>query len=180
MASAKLSCNLPGRQSRYYGADATSGSGGLALSSRHGRDTHRHHLARQARRDPASIVNYEKRLAQARADLSHINAAISIFEASGDPKGFPAYVDIHRLLKRGEAWGLCKQALVNGPRTTRQLALHIIKAKGFDVDDKVLAKSIGNRLIHVLRLQWKQGKLIAKGRDKAARIWELPPEKILL
>src|SRR4051794_41324253 len=33
--------------------------------------------------------NYEKRIAQAQADLAHINAAISIFEASGDPKGFP-------------------------------------------------------------------------------------------
>lgn len=49
-----------------------------------------------------SIANYEKRLAQARADLSHINAAISIFEASGDPRGFPAYVDVQRLWKRGE------------------------------------------------------------------------------
>ena len=49
----------------------------------------------------ALIANYEKRLAQARADMAHINAAISIFEASGDPKDFPAYVDLHRLFKRG-------------------------------------------------------------------------------
>ena len=31
-----------------------------------------------------SIVNYEARLEQARADLSHLNAVISIFEAAGD------------------------------------------------------------------------------------------------
>src|SRR5215204_3737142 len=128
----------------------------------------------------ASIANYEKRIAQARADLAHINAAISIFEASGDPKGFPAYVDIHRLLQRGEAMKLCFEALADGPKTTRQLALHIMKAKGFDQGDKVLAKSICGRLIHALRMQWKRGRLVAKGRDKAARIWELPPVKTLV
>jgi hypothetical protein len=128
----------------------------------------------------ASIANYEKRLAQARADLSHINAAISIFEASGDPKGFPAYVDVHRLWKRGETMALCRDALIEGPKTTRQLALHIIKTKGLDPGDKVLAKSIAYRLIHALRLQSKQGKLLAKGRVKAAMLWELPPEKTLV
>jgi hypothetical protein len=47
-----------------------------------------------------SISDYEKRLEQAHSDLAHINAAIAIFEASGDPKGFPAYVDVHRLFMR--------------------------------------------------------------------------------
>jgi hypothetical protein len=44
----------------------------------------------------------------------------------------------------------------------------------------VLAKSICWKLIHTLRLHARQGKLIAKGRYKAARIWELPPEKTLV
>ncbi len=78
----------------------------------------------------ASITKYEKRIAQARADLSHINAAIAIFEVSGDPEGFPAYVDIHRLFKRGEPIALCKQALAEGPKSTRQLTLYVLKAKG--------------------------------------------------
>jgi hypothetical protein len=43
--------------------------------------------------------------------------------------------------------------------------------------DKVLAKSMGGRLIHALRLQRKQGLLIAKGSLKAAMIWELLPQK---
>jgi hypothetical protein len=43
-----------------------------------------------------SIVGYEQRLAQARADLSHVTAAIAIFEASGDREAMGAYVDIHR------------------------------------------------------------------------------------
>jgi hypothetical protein len=94
-----------------------------------------------------SIAEYEKRIAQATADLSHINAAISIFEASGDPKGFPAYVDLHRLFKRGEP---------------------------------MLAKSVGLRLIHALRLQNQRGLVRRVGKSKAALIWELPPEKTLV
>jgi hypothetical protein len=112
--------------------------------------------------------------------LAHINASITIFEAGGDPKGFPAYVDVYRLWKRGEAMAMCRDALADGPKTTRQLALHIIEVKGLDTGDKVLAKSICGRLIHALRMQWKSGKLVAKGRDKAARIWELPAVKTLV
>jgi hypothetical protein len=127
-----------------------------------------------------AIDKYEKLLGQARVDLAHINAAISIFEASGDPRGFPAYVDIHHLFKYGEQTKLCRAALAEGPMTTRQLALYIMKAKGLDRDDKVLAKSICSRIIHALRLQHRQGKIIAKGRVKAAMLWELPPEKTLI
>ena len=39
----------------------------------------------------AAIANYEKRLAQARADLAHITAAITICEASGDIEEIPPY-----------------------------------------------------------------------------------------
>ena len=128
-----------------------------------------------------AIADYEKRLAQSRADLAHINAAISIFEASGDPKGFPAYVDIHHLFKRGEQVRLCLSAIAeNGQLTTRQLALYIMKAKGLDQGDKVLAKSIGNRIIHALGMLRRQQRLVAKGRVKAAMLWDLPPQKTLV
>lgn len=56
-----------------------------------------------------SIAKYENKLKQARAYLAHINAAITIFEASGDPKGFPAYVDLHRMFKYWEAIGLLQK-----------------------------------------------------------------------
>jgi hypothetical protein len=127
-----------------------------------------------------TVQKYERLLGQARADLAHIEAAISIFEASGDPRGFPAYVDVHHLFRRGEQTRLCLAALADGPLTTRQLALYIMKAKGLDQGDKVLAKSIGGRLIHALGMLRKQGRLMAKGRVKAAMLWELPPQKTLV
>jgi hypothetical protein len=42
----------------------------------------------------ASIKLYEKQLAQARADLAHVDATIRIFAASGRPPDIARYVDI--------------------------------------------------------------------------------------
>src|SRR5471032_2891524 len=84
-----------------------------------------------------SIRLYERQLEQARADLAHVTAAIRIFEASGDHKDMPKYVDVHRQFKRGEPIILCKQALASGPMTTRELVQHLMKAKGLEPGDKV-------------------------------------------
>src|SRR5271170_2244879 len=94
----------------------------------------------------ASIVQYEKRVAQARADLSHVNACIALFEATGEPGALTPYVDTHRLFARGELMRLCKDALASGPKTTKELALHVMAAKGLDTGDKVMARAMAMRL----------------------------------
>lgn len=121
-----------------------------------------------------AIAAYEKKLNQARADLAHINAAIRIFEL-GDAEGkFAApYVDIYRMFQRGEMAAICREVLKDGPRNTRELAQAIMAAKGLDTGDKVLAKAIGYRLIHALRIQARIGKIVGLGRDRAARVWRL-------
>lgn len=128
----------------------------------------------------ASIRLYEQQLAQARADLAHVTAAIRIFEASGDPKGMARYVDTHRLFKRGEPIALCKEALTSGPKTTRELAKHVMAAKGLDVGDKVLAKGIGQQLIHALRMQNQRGGIVMIGKRHGLSVWRLPADKTLL
>ncbi len=128
----------------------------------------------------ASIRLYERQLAQARADLAHVTAAIRIFEASGSTGDMARYVDTHRLFKRGEPVVLCKEALAKGPMTTRELALHVMKAKGLDTGDKVLAKGIGNSLIHALRMQRQRGKLILDGKHHGVSVWRLPTDKTLI
>ncbi|HTV38124.1 MAG TPA: hypothetical protein VMF12_16970 [Xanthobacteraceae bacterium] len=122
-----------------------------------------------------SIAAYEKKLNQAKADLAHINAAIRIFEL-GDAEGkFSApYVDIYRMFKRGEMAAICREALKDGPRDTRQLAQAVMAAKGLETGDKVLAKAISYRLIHALRIQARGGRIVGVGRHKAARVWRLP------
>ena len=121
----------------------------------------------------ASIVLYERRVAQARADLAHVTACIAIFEASGDGEELSSYVDTHRMFARGEMIRLCKEALASGPRTTKELALHVMAAKGLDTGDKVLAHAMAQRMIHALRQQWRRGLLQDGGKVKGARVWAL-------
>ncbi len=128
----------------------------------------------------ASIRLYERQLGQARADLAHVTAAIRIFEASGDAADMARYGDTPRLFKRGEPVALCKEALAKGPMTTRELAQHVMKAKGLDVGDKVLAKGIGSSLIHALRMQKQRGKIILDGKQHGVSVWRLPPDPTLL
>jgi hypothetical protein len=126
-----------------------------------------------------AIVNYENKIAQAKVDLAHINAAIRIFEitedgASAGGNHVAPYVDIYRIFKRGEMVAICKAALAKGPMNTRQLSAVLLNAKGLDASDKVLAKAISYRLIHALRIQARSGKIVAMSREKAARVWRLP------
>ena len=53
----------------------------------------------------SSIANYEKRLAQARADLSHVNACIALFEVTAEAGAVPPHVDTHHMFARVE---LCR------------------------------------------------------------------------
>lgn len=124
-----------------------------------------------------SIDDYMARLEQARADLAHIDAAIAIF-ASDDSETVRPYVDIHRLFKRGELAAISRETLRDGPRNTRELAQAVMAAKGLDTGDKVLAKAVAVRLIHVLRINARNGKIVGVGRQKAARVWRLPERLI--
>lgn len=127
-----------------------------------------------------SIVGYEARIKQARADLAHITAAIAIFEASGDPADMQAYVDIHRIWKRGELIRLCKGFLESeGPLNTRQLTERAMKATGLEAGDKVLAKTVALKIVQAMRQQHMRGKIGDAGKHRGARIWALPkPDKL--
>ena len=84
---------------------------------------------------------------------AHVNAAMRVFETE-DTRDFQAYIDVHRVFSYREKWPLCEAALrEHGPMTTKELALHLMAAKGLDTDDNVLARTIANRLIHSLRMQ---------------------------
>lgn len=131
-------------------------------------------LRTKQREIEAAIANYEKRLEQARADLAHVNAVITLFEASGDVNALAAYVDLHRLFRYGEIAAMCKAALADGPKNTREIAAYVIREKGLDAGDKVLAKTIAKRLIHALRQQQKARKIVGVGRQKQVYIWRLP------
>ncbi len=122
----------------------------------------------------ASIKLYEKQLAQARSDLAHVEATMRIFAASGRPSDIARYIDTYRLFKRGEPWAICQVALQTGPKDTRELSVELMKAKGMDTGDTVLAKGLTNRLIHSLRMQEGRGRVLREGKRKGVTVWRLP------
>lgn len=67
-----------------------------------------------------------------------------------------------------------------GAYDNAELAPHVMKAKGLDTGDKVLAKGIGSTLIHALRMQQKHGKLNLDGKRHGVSVWRLPPGKTLI
>ena len=44
-----------------------------------------------------SIIAYEEKLSQAKADLAHVSAAITIFEGVSEGTAPRPYVDVHRI-----------------------------------------------------------------------------------
>ncbi|MFG1189240.1 hypothetical protein [Xanthobacter flavus] len=121
------------------------------------------------------IAKLEKQIDTAKRDLSAINATIRIFEVNGEPREFPAYVEIHRLFKRGEMTAICRAALAEeGPLDTRELALRVIRAKGLDEGDKALRQTIALRIVQALRLHEQRGGVRRSGRLNGAIVWTMP------
>ena len=112
---------------------------------------------------------------QARAVLAHLWAAIWIFESKSGDMTLPAYADIQRLFRYGEAFKLCTAALASGPMTTKELAVYVAKAKGLDAKDAVMRRAMARHLIHSLRLRAKQGQLVIDGKRKETVIWGCHP-----
>ncbi len=129
-----------------------------------------------------AIKLYERQLEQAKADLSHVLAAIRLFEAdAGNPTDIPVYMDIHRLFGRGETWAIAKTALgAKGPMTTIELTQELMKARKLESGDKVLARTINQRLVSSLRKQELRAKVERQGKRKGVLIWRLPPENTLV
>lgn len=123
----------------------------------------------------ATIAHYERLIREAEHDLAHINAALRLFEVTGEASDLPPYVDLNRLLKRGETTKICMDALAaEGPLDTRQLALRIIKAKGLSETDKVLAQSIALRVVQTLRMRARRNKVECVTKTKGVCVWRLP------
>jgi hypothetical protein len=124
------------------------------------------------------IAGYERKIKDARADLTHITAALRLFEVTGEASELPPYIDLNRLLKRGETTAICMKALANdGPLDTRELTTRVMQAKGLSVEDKVMAKSIALRIVQTLRMRVHNGKLDKPAMRKGVCLWNVPPAR---
>ncbi len=137
-------------------------------------------LRRKRDRIEGAIAAYERKIKEAQADLAHVTASLRLFELSGDPSEFPAYIDLNRILRRGETTKLCIAALADGPLDTRQLTQHVMAAKGLNSDDRVLAKAIALRITQTLRVKTlRGGPLDGTERRKGVCIWRLSQSRAL-
>lgn len=131
-------------------------------------------LRTKAARLESYIGKLERDLAQARADLSHVNATIRLFEAPQEGEAFPSHMNLDRLFKRREIGALCAEALKDGPQSTRDLAAFIIRRRGWDDTDRHLRTSIALRIVQALRMQEKRGRMDRAGKRGNAIVWSLP------
>ncbi len=137
-------------------------------------------LRRKRDRIEGAIAAYERKIREAQADLAHVTASLRLFELSGDPSEFPAYIDLNRILRRGETTKLCIAALADGPMDTRQLTAHVMAAKRLNADDRVLAKAIALRITQTLRVKaLRGGPLDGTERRKGVCIWRLSQGRAL-
>ncbi|WP_375457616.1 hypothetical protein [uncultured Enterovirga sp.] len=128
----------------------------------------------------AKRVNLEKQLAlldvqvkAAQIALSHVSAVIQLYEQGDEPVQFPVHMDLNRLFRRGEMWTLAKAALeaAGRPLTTREIAIALVAAKGWNADDVPLRKALAYRLVQALTMQWQRGKVTSPGKRGGVRIW---------
>lgn len=120
----------------------------------------------------STIAAYEKKLAEARRDLSAVNTALRLFEPDADPKKFPVYGEAWRRFKKGEVVKLCRAALAQeSPLGTRELATRIMRAKGLDDRDTVLRKAFTYRIGQVLRIALRRGEIGCNGKRGGVKIW---------
>jgi hypothetical protein len=109
------------------------------------------------------VEKLERKLEQHRADLTHIDGVLRLFQPDRDPAEIRpkrVYVRRTRYFARNELSRLCMDALraADGALlTTDEIAGRIIEAKGFDAADAALRKAIGEQSLALLRSFRKRG-----------------------
>ncbi|MBB2960723.1 hypothetical protein [Methylobacterium sp. R2-1] len=132
----------------------------------------------QAKRNEieAHIAELRRQIEKAERDLSSVTAVLALYEVSPETQTrFPAYAHLNRLFAYGEMFKLCRQAIEEAgkPLNTREIALAVIRMKGWDEGDMQLRKAVAYRLIQSLGTAVRQGRIADAGREKNVRVWRL-------
>jgi hypothetical protein len=126
-----------------------------------------------------AIEKLERKLEQHRADLTHIDGVLRLFQPDRDPGDIKAkrtYARRTRYFARNELSRLCMDALrvADGAlMTTEEIAGRVIEAKGFDAADAALRKAIGEQVLALLRSFRKRGTVEQIGLGRGVR-WRSP------
>jgi len=123
------------------------------------------------------IARLERQLDQQRANLTHIDGVLRLFEPDRDPEAIKpkrTYAKRTRYFARNELARLCMGALRDAPGliTTDEIAAQAIAAKGFEAADSTLRAAIRDQLFTVLRAARKCGAVEQIGLGRGLR-WRL-------
>ncbi|MEI9931389.1 MAG: hypothetical protein WDM89_12815 [Rhizomicrobium sp.] len=127
-----------------------------------------------------SIDAYETKLDQARADLSHINAAMVLFKHDPDQMlDYKPYSSTNKLFRHGEFSRLCREALKDAELTGAEIAVRIVEHKRMDRQDRVLLKTLSLRVAYTMNALQRGKSVRCVGwrkfnKRKPMRVWGLP------
>src|ERR1700738_2608669 len=134
-------------------------------------DTHVISSLREKRSLVAGLIEkLERKLEQHRADLTHIDGVLRLFQPDRNPDEIKAKRTYRRsrYFARNELARLCMDVLRDAPglTTTDEIAAQVIAAKGFETADSTLRASIRDQLLTVLRGARKRGTVELKLRSE--------------
>jgi hypothetical protein len=124
------------------------------------------------------IEKLQRKLEQHRADLTHNDGLLRLFQPDRDPgeiKPRRTYARRTRYFARNELSRLTMDALraADGALvTTAEIVGHVIKAKGFDATDAALRSSIRDQVLTLLRSFRKQHTVAQIGLGRGSR-WKV-------
>ena len=122
------------------------------------------------------IEKLERKLEQHRADLTHIDGVLRLFQPDRDPDEIKPKRTYRRTryFARNELARLCMDVLrdARGLITTDEIAAQVIAAKGFETADSTLRVAIRDQLLTVLRAARKRGTIEQTGLGRGVR-WRL-------
>jgi hypothetical protein len=142
-------------------------------------DTHIVSALREKRAKVAGCVaRLERQLDQRRADLTHIDGVLRLFEPDRDPQTIKpkrTYARRTRYFGKGELSRLVLETLRDAhskPLSTDDITGRVIEAKGFDAADNVLRAAIRDQALTALRAFRKRGAVEQMGLGRGVR-WKL-------
>jgi len=123
------------------------------------------------------IHDLERRLAQHRADLAHLDAAIILFDDSVAVDDIAPKRPVHRsrYFGMGELSRTCREALrdASGPISATDIAVRALTERKLDATDPRLRSDFIIRAARALGAMKKKGQVRQIGAGKGSR-WTLP------
>jgi hypothetical protein len=145
-------------------------------------DPHVISALRTKRAEVAGLIDsLERRIAQCRADLVHLDSVLRLYQPERDPTEIRPKRSVHRnrYFASGELARLCLEAFRGTPEPLpfADIVERVIAAKGFNASDRVLRTAIGELAKATLAPMRRRGTVekIGQGRGVRWRLTEREP-----